>query len=113
MAAKSASGERTSIPRSQALAFWRLLETGAKVPHGSAHITVDGRLALVIAKRTGIHAAEVFAALYGRPVKAAHGVVGWMERGAPDDPVEQGEMLSRWAARRPVRASGSGKRGAA
>lgn len=101
-----------AVSKSTTVLFWELLDAaqrdGIRIPHGSASLTVDGRLALVIAKRTGIHAAEVFAALYGRPVKAAHGVVGWMEREAPDDPVEQGEMLSRWAARRPV-----GKRGAA
>lgn len=88
-----------AAPKSQAVALFKLLETNAKVPHGTGHITADARLCLILARRLKLPADFVVELFEGRPVKAVNGVYSWCKDEEPD---EQLKMLRNWARKRGV-----------
>ena len=63
--------------RSAAVALWQLLETGAKVPHGTAPIVADARLCVVLSKETGLPADVLYDVFWGLPVKEVRANLGW------------------------------------
>ena len=63
--------------KSQAVALWKLLETGARVPRGTAHIVADARLCAVMAREPGLPGEVLFEVFSGLPVKQAHAVSKW------------------------------------
>jgi hypothetical protein len=95
-----------SRQESQALAFWRLLKTGARLPHGTRNLTVDALCCAAIARDEGLDPADVFAAfgpnkergLPGVPVKEAFGICSWLREKVPEE--ERTQALLRWAWKR-------------
>jgi hypothetical protein len=88
-------GVHRSAPRSAPVALWELLQTSAELPHGTKHIRVDARLAVVIGRYLGLPADFVLDVFAGSPVREAHGIVEWVE-GEPE-PFERLRMLEAWA----------------
>ena len=83
--------------RSAAVALWQLLETGAPVPHGTAHIVADARLCTVLAKETGLPADVLFDVFAGLPVKEVRANLGWAMCRDEEDRIR---ALRNWRARR-------------
>lgn len=88
-----------AVPKSQALALFKLLETGAKVPKGTGHITADPRLCVILSRRLKLPADFVFELFEGRPVKAVNGIYSWCKDEVPD---ERLKMLRNWARKRGI-----------
>lgn len=96
---------------SQALALWRLLSTGAKLPHGTRHLVCDEALCehvAVLMRRANAAGVDfdLLAALFvscpggPAPVKQAHSIAspahGWISK---MDPSEWRGALVRWGAK--------------
>lgn len=81
---------------SQAVALWRLLETGASVPRGTAHIVADARLCVVMARETGLPGDGLYEVFAGLPVRQAHAVTHW----ACSLPEEERLRALRWWQRK-------------
>ena len=84
-------------PKSAACALWELLETGAPVPHGTAHIVADARLCTVMARETGLPADVLFEVFAGLPVKEARANLGWAMCCEEEDRIR---ALKNWRAKR-------------
>ena len=82
---------------SEAVALWRLLETGVKVPHGTAHIVADARLCTVMAKETGLPADVLFDVFAGLPVREVRANLGWAMCRQEEDRIR---ALRNWRASR-------------
>lgn len=87
------------VKDSPAVLLFRLLESGATVPHGTGHITADVRLCALLARRLKLPADFVVELFEGRPVKAVNGVYSWCRDEEPD---ERLKMLRNWARKRGV-----------
>lgn len=85
--------------KSSAVALFRLLETGAKVPKGTGHITADPRLCVILSRRLKLPADFVFELFEGRPVKEVNGIYTWCKDEEPD---ERLKMLRNWARKRGI-----------
>lgn len=95
--------------------LFELLETGAKLPHGTRDIVVNSYLIVHIWRRSGktLHTGGLYEAFYGRPVKAVFSVLRWAEKNAPGDPEEQMRAVENWGRKQPQVRNGNEGKGAA
>lgn len=98
------TGAKANIrSKSAAVALFELLEAadreGFTVPRGTGEITTDAKLCVVMARRSGISATDLFEAFYGKPVRQTRAILMWSQREAPGDLEEQSRMIACWSLR--------------
>lgn len=63
-----------SVSKSAAIAMFELLESGVRVPKGTGHIVTDGRLCVLLSRRSGLPADLLFESFLGVPIKETRAI---------------------------------------